>query len=354
MKKIVVLVLLSIFLAFFSSSIVSLSYPEENVLCLNIYPKIHPQLYSPSYFLWGSSKYERATDFVLDRAGNIYIVGEVNLAPLNTDILLVKLDANGNELWNRTWGGSREDIGRGIALANDGSIYIVGSYYARSGNIYQLDLVLMKWNSNGNLIWTRTWERYFGSWENGYGITISEDGDIYTIGDSDGDLILIKWDSYGRHHWTQILESENYIATQGLAIAEDDNDYIYTLGTISRHFGGLNTFDDFLLVKWDATGQQLWNRTWGSNNFESPTGLCVSANGSIYTIGERFLNNGGINTVLVRWDIEGNQIWNNTLEDVEGAEVITANNSIYTIGSTVSWEEQPDSILIKWENDGRI
>jgi outer membrane protein assembly factor BamB len=67
----------------------------------------------------------------------------------------VKFDPNGALLWQRTWGGTLGETALGVATSGDGaSVYIIGQTLSfGAGNI---DAFLVKFDASGNLVWQRT------------------------------------------------------------------------------------------------------------------------------------------------------------------------------------------------------
>ena len=97
------------------------------------------------YKIWGGSPArEKSNDIVLDSSNNIYITGESN-----ADLLLIKFDNVGTEVWNRKYGADYEDVGYGIDLDNQDNIYIAGM--AREGLGSSRDTLFLYFNSSGSL-----------------------------------------------------------------------------------------------------------------------------------------------------------------------------------------------------------
>jgi hypothetical protein len=110
---------------------------------------------------WGGINREVLYDLEFDSEGNIYGLGYTESYGFgsfgSTDLLLIKFDSMGTVIWNRTWGGSKNDGGNSIFINSDDSIYCCG--YTNNYGVNLSDIVLLKFDTNSNLIWNITWGR---------------------------------------------------------------------------------------------------------------------------------------------------------------------------------------------------
>ncbi len=116
--------------------------------------------------------------------------------------------------------------------------------------------------------------------------------------------------------------------------------------------------DDLLLISWSENGVQLWNKTWGGIGWEEGLDVWGIAN-SIYTCGSTSSYGSGLNdSIIVKWDIEGNQIWNRTwgyATEEYFTSIFGFNSSLYVCGTY--WNENHNStgaVILKWDSDGNI
>ncbi|MFX0067223.1 MAG: hypothetical protein ACFFC7_34260 [Candidatus Hermodarchaeota archaeon] len=225
-----------------------------------------------------------------DAADNIYIVGRKDLS-----LFMEKYQA-GTNLWNQTWAEAYFSRGWDIVTDNE-YLYTVGDLLP-SGIGDKPGLLLIKWDTTGNLIWNRTWINSHAY--TGRGVAVDEEGSIYTVGMNGSQAILIKWNSSGTRLWNRTWSS-SYCSE----VAVDGNGDIITAG--------------LFLIKWNQAGLQLWNKTLGFS-----TGLEVDAEDFLYTIG----------LFLWKWDMNGNQLWNQTWTSHLGRDVALSNDGgVYTISS---------------------
>ncbi len=121
------------------------------------------------------------------------------------DALVIKTDADGNELWRQTYGGAGRDEAKGVAQTKDGNYLILG--YAQSyggqispnpdGNYTLEDLFLIKVDQNGNMLWQKATGNRPTISDYGEHVCAVSDGGFAVTGSSNGNLLLVKFDKNG-------------------------------------------------------------------------------------------------------------------------------------------------------------
>ena len=163
---------------------------------------------------FGGSEIDEAKAITRTNDGNFIIVGDTRSADKNVsknngaaDIWVLKVSSEGNILWEKTIGGANFDAARAIYKTQDNGFLIAGSSRSLDNdfeNKGQNDALILKIDKNGNLLW----QKIFGGSEIDFlydvvelnnksiiavGESSSEDGDIpKNKGFSDGLIIQIK------------------------------------------------------------------------------------------------------------------------------------------------------------------
>jgi hypothetical protein len=189
------------------------------------------------------------------------------------DVWLVKTDASGNIEWDRTFGGSRSDLGFSVQQTSDGGFIIAGatwSFGAGEGDVW-----LIKTDASGNIEWDRTFGgryRWWGYWDESYSVQQTSDGGYILVGST-----LIRTDANGNKLWERNFSGNSVQQTR-------DGGFILVGGT--EWFVG----HAVLLIKTDADGNKLWERTFGGGLENYSVGLSVqqTSDGGYILLGSTF------------------------------------------------------------------
>lgn len=313
------------------------------------------------------SSFDRGNGITLDSSGNIYIVGDKEISGTGTydnyDMCLVKYDSSGELQWNRTWGASGRDYGRGIALDSSGNIYIVGDTEKVGTGTYDMDMYLVKYDSAGVLQWNRTWGG--SSHEQGKGIALDSSGNIYIAGSTDDegtgipDMCIVKYDSSGVLQWYKIRGGGNKPEhCNGIALDSSDNIYLVGVKESAAWHGSY----DMCLVKFDSSGVQQWLRMWGAevntNYYDCGYAIALDSSDNIYIVGETQISYAlGYDIALVKYDSSGvlqwYRRWSGNNYDYGFAVTVDSSDNIYIAGSTYDFGAVGnDMCLVNYDSSG--
>jgi hypothetical protein len=131
--------------------------------------------------------------------GGYIISGTTDPFRTASDVYIIKTNASGDTEWTRTYGGPGDDWGIGIRLTLDGGYIVTG--FTSSFGAGGMDVWLLKLNASGDTLWTRT----FGGTGNDFGWVVDRTtdggyvvgGTTYSFGAGAGDIYLIKTDANG-------------------------------------------------------------------------------------------------------------------------------------------------------------
>ena len=179
---------------------------------------------------------------------------------------LIKTDDNGNKVWDKTFGGIKQDLGYSVQQTSDGGYIIVGitayDYHAWTGDVW-----LIKTDRNGNKVWDKT----FGGTQYDEGRSVQQTSDggyiitgvTFSKGKGENDVWLIKTDENGETEWDTTFGGKSY--DYGYSVQQTaDGGFIITGETMSK---GKGEFDVWL-IKTDENGKTEWDRTFGGTEYE--------------------------------------------------------------------------------------
>jgi hypothetical protein len=257
----------------------------------------------------------------------------------NGDVWLVKTDAVGNELWNKTYGGTNTEEARALVQTVDGGYALAGytvSFGAGSGDFW-----LVKTDAVGNELWNKT----YGGASDDEACALMQTGDggyaiagwTYSFGAGMGDYWLIKTDTLGNALWNKTYGGANDDWAYAMVQTGDGG---YAIAGCAASLGVGN--GDFWLVKTDTLGNAMWNKTYGGTNTDEAYALVQTIDGGYALAGTTYsFGLGDGDFWLVRTNSSGGELWNRTYggiyDDEAHALVQTVDGGYAIAGWTYSF-----------------
>lgn len=275
--------------------------------------------------------------------GGFAIVGLTTSGGLgDVDVLVVKMNSDGTLVWSKVYGGSAEDRGFGIYEVDSDHLLIAGS--TRSYGAGQRDAFLFKIESDGDLVWAKTYGGSNGNdiFLNGWQVSDTEfifNGLTLSYGQGFHDLWLLRVDEEG-----------DFISGNAYGNSQDENpivirrtnsgDYIVAGHSNST---GLGDYDG-LVMKLSASGVILWAKAFGGNQLDKVRGMIIDKNQTIVVEGvTQSAGAGNQDLFLLEIDMDGNLISSRTYgtagdEELNqiGLEPLLelSNNRLFNLGTT--------------------
>jgi hypothetical protein len=269
----------------------------------------------------------------------------------SSDAWLIKTDADGNKLWDKTFGGINSDGASAVQQTSDGGYILAGSTNSFGADNY--DAWLIKTDANGNKVWDRT---FGGSGMDGaYAVQQTSDGgyilagftDSYGAGSRDG--WLIKTDANGNKLWDKTFGG----SANDLAYAlQQTSDSGYILAGWTYSYGAVNS--DAWLIKTDVNGNKVWEKTFGGSSDDSAyTVRQTSDGGYILAGGTASYGAGNGGAWLIKTDAKGNEVWDKTFgggffalsvqQMSDGGYILAGITGSYGSGDVDAWLAKTDA-----------
>lgn len=280
----------------------------------------------------------------VDASDNVYVVGDFSGTSCDFnqdgpthdvhvnhgffDAYLVKFASDGTFRWAKTWGGEGYDDGPGVIVDRAGRVYVAGMYASQTidfdpdgGGVTNhpahdsgavVDVFLSKFDSDGRLLWVRTWGGQGGT-DAGEALAIDGANNVYVGGrfesvDCDfnpggtpdlhssrgaADAFVSKFAPDGTFQWARTWGGSGRDGAGGLAVDGANNVYVTGLvtGTVDvdqAHASGTvtsNGLEDVFLVKWTASGAFRWAETWGGVGTDYAYRMAIDRLSRVYVVG---------------------------------------------------------------------
>lgn len=273
-----------------------------------------------------------------DELGNSYVTGTSNALP-RSRIITFKYSSQGILQWYRIYetisGSSNRAIKNAIDAENN--LYIIGL----SQQELDKNLILLKYNSNGDSIWVRNYTKLsllprdmvIDKFSNVY-ITLKTEQvgvNYYTM----------KYDSSGNLKWSSTYNYGDYPA----AIAVDSMQNVIVTG----NGVGVGFYYNYITVKYDSMGNLKWARNHYSDRDAEGESVACSLNGDVYVTGYTTLSNGNSNYSTLKYDSSGKLLWNREYDRVTSKGtykiLVDSSSNCFVIGS---------SAIIKYDLKGNM
>jgi hypothetical protein len=282
------------------------------------------------------------------------------------DIFVIKLNSNGEVIWKKTFGGSDEEGVGYLTTTEDGGIVLTGWTYSKDGdfkrrsNSRSCNIFVIKLNSNGEVIWKKT---FGGEWDKGISLSTTEDGGIVVTGTTSSnngdfkgmnkgstDIFVIKLNSNGEVIWKKTFGGSNVDFGHSLTTTSDGG-LVLTGFTKSNDgdFKGMNKGDvDIFIIKLNSLGNVEWKKTFGGSEWDWGKSLTTTSDGGLVLTGYtnsndgdfKGMNKGDVDIFIIKLNSLGNVLWKRTyggrgIDLVEHLSM-TSDGGIMLIGGTPS------------------
>ena len=288
------------------------------------------------------------------------------------DNWVVKVDAQGEIQWEKSFGFSGHDHSYDIIETNDGGLFFSGflditsaqadGYADKGGSSTTAHGVGEFWGTKLDAQGNIEWRKYFGGTNNdrSHSVVQSEDGGFVLSGFTESDDFDIKASRGSYDFWVLKINSEGDLLWErsfggsGIDIAydmtkTDDNAYVVVGNTFSDDLdiSKNNGESDVWMIKVNDNGDLIWERNFGGAAFDAAQSVSLSADGGFIVSGNSKsltmdLNaNAGENDIwLIKTDAQGNMLYNKTFGGVGLDYAFDAlendDNSILLVGETES------------------
>ncbi len=267
-----------------------------------------------------------------------YILAGGRFAGNQNDVLLIKTDASGTQQWSRTFGGSGWDNAHAVVQTADGGYVVAGTNESVLPG--KSKGWLLKTDASGTHVWSKTFGG--GDWDHFDSVLQTPDGGYVVAGfvdsmdDIDGDLWLLKTDAAGNQLWNRTIGGDGEQHVSAL-LPTADGGFALAGETQSSGSGQAAGW----LVKTDSAGNLTWSKMYGGSGWDEFYAARQTGDGGYILVGESDSTDpGDTDAWVVRTDAAGTEVWSGSFGGAEpdhaGAVFVLPGGGYLVAGSTES------------------
>jgi hypothetical protein len=306
---------------------------------------------------------DEGRSIAVDNAGYAYVTGTSMNTAGNFDITTVKYSPSGAQVWVRIFdrGIGDNDEGRSLVLDANANVYIVGN---SRGNGTSTDIVTIKYDSSGTQLWASYFNGAANGFEEGRSIAVNSSGDVFVCGLTSDvnfyfDAVTVKYNSSGTQQWAQIYNGVISGSDELLDLAIDASSNVYVTGNTESSSANF----DVLTIKYNSAGAQQWLMTYNGPASSGDYGKAITLdlNNNVIVASYSFENNQWFDMLTIKYSNSGSQLWtaryNHAANRYEEAWDVKCDAAgfIYVVGqgqASGNNSTPPDCVTLKYSPAG--
>ena len=287
----------------------------------------------------GGEGYDWANDLIETRDGNYVIAGHTkDIQTGNTDAWVFQVNRHGELMWSHTYGGAKADYAKSLVQTSDGGFAVAG--FSNSFSRGKSDVWVVRLNAIGEEIWNKN---YGGkAIEKGHSIIETEDEgllvggyQLFEKGNTMADMLLVRMDRNGKGIWRKVIRHSGNNVVESLVETPDGN---YLAAGWGRSESGKSL--DGKLLKIGPGGKVLWENSYGGEGKDALYDIFEGPNGDYMLTGQTASFDQSDDIWLMRVDPQGKAFWQKRAKgdkhDYGRSLVATHDGGFAIIGGTES------------------
>ncbi len=249
----------------------------------------------------------------IDNNGNVYITGYIISINNNYDFCTIKYNSDGVMLWVKTYNGpgNSDDKAYAITLDKLRNVYVTG-YTTTAAGVHNITTI--KYNTNGDLQWVA---RYNSSGNSeATSIIVDDKSNVYVAGfttnSSSGiDMCAIKYNSKGNQIWVNAYDGGINGEDKAYAITIDKSNNIYITGYSTNSNNSPTISTDYTTIRYSSNGDRNWVKKYNGtgNGDDKAYAITIDKFGYIYITGSSMAVNGNPYIATIKYTSSGTQNW---------------------------------------------
>lgn len=316
-----------------------------------------------AYHYDGSGGADYARDMITDANGNSYMTGTSTGNGSGMDIVTVKCNLGGEQLWEARFNGedNRDDWGYSLVLDSDGNVYAAGSsYFSDRGK----DFALVKYNQQGEQQWVRFYNGSADRDDEVSQVVVDREGNAIITGTSQGtdtraDYATVKFSPDGEQLWAVRYNGTSDNVDEARAMAVDDDGNVYVSG---GSFGDETDYD-YATIKYNSNGAEQWVERYDGPGHDYDVvfyagSVKLDRSANVYITGYSTGADGTYDYATLKYSTDGALIWvdryNGPAQGTDYADALALDDlgNVYITGGSFDSTSSYDYVTIKYNSDG--
>ena len=218
----------------------------------------------------------------------------------NYDLLLIKTDLNGKIIWEKTIGGNLEDWGNSLVIHNDGFFILGRKTKDNVSYNWDSDIWLVKIDMDGDIVWEKTYESGLDLTEWATSLYLIDNGVLAIFGNNNSQTFMIKTDLEGNELSIREIDEINSISVEHT----NSGNFIIT-------GQGRQSQEQIPVIMVDKDGNEIWKKL-----IEGDTGYSIKQTNDNGFILSGTTVDGKFYTLLSKLNDEGDEIWSRVTDDI--------------------------------------
>jgi len=273
-------------------------------------PQGPPPTWAKTY---GGGDYDEAHSIQQTSDGGYIVAGYTQSFGAGfTDFWVLKLDASGDVVWLKTYGGEDDNEANSIQQTSDGGYIVAGRTWSFGGGYSYYDFWVLKLNASGDVVWQKTYGG--GDYEEAFSIQQTSDGGYIVAGETrsfgagSADFWVLKLDASGDVVWQKTYGGGDY---DYLTSIQQTSDGGYIVAGWTPSFGA--GWKDVWVLKLDASGNVQWQKTYGGGSDDEANSIQQTSDGGYIVAGwTGSFGAGSYDFWVLKLDASGNVVWQKT------------------------------------------
>ena len=302
--------------------------------------------------LLGGKKRDKGVAITRAKDGNLLILGSGKSFNHNgdQDLYVAKLSLEGKVLWEKAFGGDRDEYAGGIAGTNDGGVLIVGDSESFSKKGYK-DIYIVRLDKDGKMLSTKTIGGKLN--DEAKSLTRTSDGNFMMVGSrevkrsGDADFFIMKLNQNGKKIWARTLgQNENDVL---MSVAPTPNGGIVATGK-TRSYNSVQT--DLAVMNFNKNGKLIWFKIYGFKYYDEGNAITMTKDGGYVVAGQtNSMGKGDFDNYILALDAKGNLLWSDIYgdsnKDIAHAVTRTSDGGVVIVGESDSYTRSKNFFMIK-------